>query len=205
MCCGNLLIVYLTLPFTGKDLNFNSDCPSGNLKILCTKLRRGASKKPTVKCCVRQPTCGDREHGDFPSKRFKRKTRSPRGSHTEAPIVSSSWHQRCTMCQKRNPLCCVSIPTEGELSEQTRQHTDVSRDHSDVTRDLSDATLEQSDNARCFHLDGSKCACSCCTCCWAIEDSAYELLERCLDLNPHTRITAAEALEHAFFKNALWI
>ena len=95
MCCGTLLIVYLTLPFTGKDLNFNSDCPSGNLKILCTKLRRGASKTPTVKCCVRQPTCGDREQADVPSKRFQRKTRSPRGSHTEIPIVSSSWHQRC--------------------------------------------------------------------------------------------------------------
>ena len=203
MCCGNLLIVYLTLPFTGKDLNFNSDCPSGNLKILCTKLRRGASKTPTVKCCVRQPTCGDREQADVPSKRFKRKTRSPRGSHTEIPIVSSSWHQRCTMCQKRNPLCCVSIPTDAELSEETRQHTDASRDHSEVTRELSDVTREQSDNARCIHLDGSNCACSCCTCCWAIEDSAYELLERCLDLNPHTRITAAEALEHAFFKNAL--
>lgn len=156
-----------------------------------------------MKCCVRQPTCGDREQADVPSKRFKRKTRSPRASHTEAPIVSSSWHQRCAMCQTRNPLCCVSVPTETELSGETRQHTDASRDHSDVTRELSDATPEQSDNARCIHLDGSKCACSCCTCCWAIEDSAYELLERCLDLNPHTRITAAEALEHAFLKNAL--
>lgn len=156
-----------------------------------------------MKCCVRRPTCGDREQADVPSKRCKCKTRSPRGSNTEAPIVSSSWHQRCAMCQKRNPFCCVSIPTEAELSEETRQRRDASRDPSDVTRELSGATREQSDNARWVHLDGSKCACSCCTCCWAIEDSAYELLERCLDLNPHTRITAAEALEHAFFQNAL--
>jgi cell division control protein 7 len=30
--------------------------------------------------------------------------------------------------------------------------------------------------------------------------SAYHLLERLLDLNPETRITAAEALEHPFVK-----
>ena len=60
---------------------------------------------------------------------------------------------------------------------------------------------EHSDTVRHIHVDGSECGNTCCACCWAIEDSAYDLLERCLDLNPHTRITAAEALEHPFFKN----
>lgn len=34
---------------------------------------------------------------------------------------------------------------------------------------------------------------------YVIPDSAYHLLERCLDLNPFTRITASEALQHPFF------
>ena len=33
-----------------------------------------------------------------------------------------------------------------------------------------------------------------------IPDTAFSLLERCLDLNPLTRITAKEALSHTFFK-----
>jgi cell division control protein 7 len=34
-----------------------------------------------------------------------------------------------------------------------------------------------------------------------ISDSVYDLLDRCLDVNPDTRITALEALEHPFFKS----
>jgi serine/threonine protein kinase len=34
-----------------------------------------------------------------------------------------------------------------------------------------------------------------------ISDSVYDLLDRCLDVNPNTRITALEALEHPFFKS----
>jgi serine/threonine protein kinase len=33
-----------------------------------------------------------------------------------------------------------------------------------------------------------------------IPNSAYDLLERCLDLNPYTRITAKDAMSHFFFK-----
>jgi serine/threonine protein kinase len=33
-----------------------------------------------------------------------------------------------------------------------------------------------------------------------IPDSAYDLLKQLLDVNPHTRITAEEALNHAYFK-----
>jgi cell division control protein 7 len=32
-----------------------------------------------------------------------------------------------------------------------------------------------------------------------VPDSAYDLLERCLDLDPHKRITASQALKHSFF------
>eukprot|EP00117_Sycon_ciliatum_P043335 scpid99554/ scgid31391/ Probable serine/threonine-protein kinase cdc7; Cell division control protein 7 len=35
-----------------------------------------------------------------------------------------------------------------------------------------------------------------CWCC--VPDSAYDLLRRCLDLNPLTRITASQALSHPF-------
>jgi len=37
----------------------------------------------------------------------------------------------------------------------------------------------------------------------SVPDSAYHLLKRLLDVNPFTRITAADALEHSFFIDAL--
>jgi len=38
---------------------------------------------------------------------------------------------------------------------------------------------------------------------FAIPDSAYELLECCLELNPRKRFSASDALKHAFFKDVL--
>ena len=166
--------------FSGKDLNFGSDCPSGNLKILCTKLRSRASKAPTVQCSLKQSNRED-EGQSAPAKRLKRRPRSPSSSQTHS--ASNPWHQRCAICQKRNPYFCMTLQTDAEPNEKTCRQSE----HSDVVRYI--------------HVDGSECGSTCCTCCWAIEDSAYELLERCLDLNPHTRITAAEALEHPFFKD----
>ena len=52
------------------------------------------------------------------------------------------------------------------------------------------------------HLDGSRCSCDCGSCSEYVPRSAYDLLEKCLDLNPETRITANEALNHPFFQNA---
>lgn len=166
--------------FTGKDLNFSSDCPSGNLKILCTKLRSRASKAPTVQCCLKQSNLEDEEQS-VPAKRLKRRPRSPPSPQTHS--ASSPWHQRCTICQKRNPYFCMTLQTDGELNDKTCGQS------------------EHLHTVRHIHVDGSECGSTCAACCWAIEDSAYELLERCLDLNPHTRITAAEALEHPFFKD----
>jgi serine/threonine protein kinase len=34
---------------------------------------------------------------------------------------------------------------------------------------------------------------------YTVPDSAYDLLARCLELNPNNRITAAESLQHPFF------
>ena len=34
-----------------------------------------------------------------------------------------------------------------------------------------------------------------------VPDEAYDLLDRLLDLNPATRITAAQALQHPLFKD----
>lgn len=166
--------------FTGKDLNFSSDCPSGNLKILCTRLRSRASKAPTVKCCLKQSNREDEEQS-VPAKRLKRKPKSPPCPQTHS--ASNPWHQRCTICQKRNPYLCMTLQMDAEPNDKTCGQSE----HSDIVRHI--------------HVDGSECGSTCSACCWAIEDSAYELLERCLDLNPHTRITAAEALEHPFFKD----
>ena len=163
----------------GKDLHCSAESPCGNLKILCTRLRSRASKEPTVKCCVKQCSRADTDQS-APAKRRKRRSTSPSSSQTETPVASNLWHRRCKICQKQNPYCCISIETGKELTVKTS---------------------EQSDVFRPMHVDGSECDCTCCKCCWTIEDTAYELLERCLDLNPHTRITAAEALEHPFLRD----
>lgn len=162
----------------GKDLHCSAESPCGNLKILCTRLRSRASKEPTVKCCVKQCNRADTDQS-APAKRRKRRSTSPSSSQTETP-VASNLHRRCKICQKKNPHCCISIETDKELTVKTS---------------------EQSDVFRPMHVDGSECDCTCFKCCWTIEDTAYELLERCLDLNPHTRITAAEALEHPFLRD----
>ena len=40
--------------------------------------------------------------------------------------------------------------------------------------------------------------------CWGkVPESAYDLLQRCLDLSPFTRITATEALQHPFITDNL--
>ena len=139
---------------------------------------------------MQQSNCEKDEQLNIPTKRLKRKARSPSSSQTETPQTPNPWHRRCTICQKRNPFCCISVQADGktpEHSEELHQHKNVTREHLDIARHI--------------HLDGSECGCTCCVCCWAIEDTAYDLLERLLDLNPHTRITAAEALEHAFLKD----
>lgn len=168
------------LLFAGKDVNFSSDCPAGNLKILCTKLRSRASKNPTVKCCVKQSNS---------SKKLRKKSSSSSSSQPQVTMDSQPWHQRCLICQKRNPHCCISVEEERtrDRSEEIHENTNGSRENSELARHI--------------HLDGSECGCACCICCWVIEDTAYDLLRRLLDLNPHTRITASQALEHAFFKD----
>ncbi|KAK2566029.1 Cell division cycle 7-related protein kinase [Acropora cervicornis] len=164
----------------GKDVNFSSDCPAGNLKILCTKLRSRASKNPTVKCCVKQSNS---------SKKLRKKSSSSSSSQPQVTMDSQPWHQRCLICQKRNPHRCISVE-EGRT-----------RDRSEEIHENTNGSRENSELARHIHLDGSECGCACCICCWVIEDAAYDLLRRLLDLNPHTRITASQALEHAFFKD----
>jgi hypothetical protein len=52
------------------------------------------------------------------------------------------------------------------------------------------------------HLDGSRCVCDCGWCPEYVPISTYDLLERCLDLNPATRITASEALKHPFLRDS---
>lgn len=51
----------------------------------------------------------------------------------------------------------------------------------------------------CIELRKHKCQRPPCESC--IPSSAYELLERCLDPNPRTRITADEALQLAYFQD----
>ena len=188
-----LLTNFITFSITGKDLTFSTECPSSNLKILCAKLRGKAHTSSTVNCCVKQSKMYEEgeQHRDL-SERTTRNSRSSRKhsseegtKNPEANATSFRTHQRCTVCRKGSRNCSESpqrvehkLCKTSEVSENERAN---------VPKDV--------------HLDGSECACNCGTCCWVISDSAYELLERCLDFNPHTRISASEALDHPFFKN----
>lgn len=87
----------------------------------------------------------------------------------------------------------VSHVSKGELKirlmlEGNKPNSDCSRDHTG-----SESIRE--------HLDGSRCTCACGSCPEYVPASVYDLLERCLDLNPATRITASEALNHPFLRD----
>lgn len=52
-------------------------------------------------------------------------------------------------------------------------------------------------------MNGDETDSGCCSCSWnQVTDSAYELMSRCLDLNPQTRITAEQGLQHPFLTDA---
>lgn len=83
---------------------------------------------------------------------------------------------------------------------------------SDVRKELTPARYLQAlcimiqQEQPCFiHGEPNKPKMSCLTCfeaSKAVPESAYDLLNKLLDPNPHTRITAAEALQHPFITNS---
>ncbi|XP_028394770.1 cell division cycle 7-related protein kinase-like [Dendronephthya gigantea] len=82
----------------------------------------------------------------------------------------------------------------------TAVRTHASKGESKV-RLMSEGSRDQTGEPIREHLDGSRCTCDCGSCSRYVPASAYDLLERCLDLNPATRITANEALNHTFLQD----
>lgn len=105
-------------------------------------------------------------------------------------------HNTTKKSRQRSPS-----PKNKSQSEDTKSNTST---HNMCSLCKEENTIECSNRGHSpvndKHLDGSQCSSECSRCCWSAPSSAYDLLQRCLDLNPNTRITAREALEHPFFK-----
>ncbi|EDO33825.1 predicted protein [Nematostella vectensis] len=188
---------------------------------------RGAA---TMQGCMREgeqdveKDSGDHHHldreGHKLSKRFRRRSPNMRDTSVDSENSIANLtndHDYCAMCKISNS----KNSTQNSSSKNTDK--DSTPDHrishackgtrSQAGESCSSKKLNSNNSAQgsetsrheCHgvrqggvHMDGS--ACMCCRCCWAVPDSAYDLLERCLDLNPSTRITASEALSHPFFQ-----
>ncbi len=95
----------------------------------------------------------------------------------------------------------VSDVKSHALKEKTKVRL-LSEGNRPVSGKSEDCSRDQTENGTSReHLDGSRCTCDCGSCPEYVQRSAYDLLERCLDLNPATRITASEALKHPFFRD----
>lgn len=164
----------------GKYMVSNSDTTGFDLKNICQQLRLAMSEdeaKPTPKLCCKN--CNKMK--TTKKERTKEKESSPgqntRGVHSRTSSVSAN-----ISSSSSNENTKVRFLSTGH-SPQT-QKTEIS----------TDLSVRQ-------HLDGARCTCICGSCSGYVPTSAYNLLEKCLDLNPSTRITAAEALRHPFLSD----
>ena len=102
--------------------------------------------------------------------------------------------------QRPNSVSDAKSHTSKEKT-QVRYLSEGSRRASYISDDCS--VVQTGSGTPREHLDGSRCTCDCGSCPEFVPVSAYHLLERCLDLNPSTRITAGDALAHPFFQEDL--
>lgn len=91
-------------------------------------------------------------------------------------------------------------PTEGTFNQhkdgagETASSLSSSLPKYSGSKDTSTGLTEQSSNTNCKVEEDERG--------WdRVPDAAYDLLDRLLDLNPATRITAAEALQHPLFRD----
>ena len=114
------------------------------------------------------------------------KLRAARGKENE-----KNTRQCCLTCSELLATKENKAPSPVSNLRKTRLKSESGEDYS---RDQSKGGLPRE------HLDGSRCTCDCGSCSEYVPASAYDLLEKCLDLNPKTRITACDALSHPFFQ-----
>lgn len=158
------------------------DSTGFDLKKLCQRLRLCAGKESecsTNECCKNCTKIKKTEKA-----RNKQKETS-RNAQSKTTVVSGSVSNCFTSPDKtkvRLPSTGLSVPSDGSARVSFRPSG-------------KDSVRE--------HLDGTRCHCYCGSCSRYVPNSAYDLLERCLDLNPKSRITASQALSHQFLINGL--
>lgn len=126
--------------------------------------------------------------------------RRPSPDDEVTPIPEASRHSTTTIDHKIKD----GTPTHGPTEETFKQHKDGA---DETALSLSSSLPKFSGNketSSCLTKQNSETNCK-------VEedergwdrvpDAAYDLLDRLLDLNPATRITAAEALQHPLFRD----
>ena len=163
----------------GKDLVLSTESRAANLKLMCHHLRRGESKSRPISCSTKNISARQSPRRKSP----KSSTREKLKSKSEPSVAStdnssdknSVRHKACFYCEQRKNRRSAASRSSAESATCT---TDAAR----------------------FHVDGCACPCTDGACCWVVSDDAYDLLRRCLELDPGKRISAAEALKHPFFE-----
>lgn len=149
-----------------------------DLKTLCRKLSQRV-------CSVHD------KQTDSCHRRSKRKRKNEENESTWYPVKNTK--------RPLNNTSAPSIYNNDTIQSDKIKCRDLSIASRDsVTMDVSiNNTCEKCswENPCCEHKEESSLICTC------LPDSSYDLLEKLLELNPHKRITAAEALKHSFIKS----
>ena len=129
----------------------------------------------------------NKKHNVKPTKRDVTESDDPKKNHD----VSKDENVKLTFC--RSCINCVEIAPMATHSLCSKCVQRINRQCTKLAdkRALALHKLPVSDNSVSAHDTR-----------WtAAPDEAYDLLKRCLDLNPLTRITADDALHHPFLKD----
>ena len=113
--------------------------------------------------------------------------------------IEESWPGRnLRNTHSRTTSVSTHVSSNSTLNGKTKVRF-LSTGHSAKTEEVGSGCLARDSDLE--HLDGSQCDCHCGSCSQYVPNSAYDFLEKCLDVNPTTRITASEALNHPFLAN----
>lgn len=101
------------------------------------------------------------------------------------PLPGASRDSTTTRRQKIQDDTPTHRPTEGTL-KQHQEHSGSKETSTRLAKQISETDCKVEEDERGWDR---------------VPDEAYDLLDRLLDLNPVTRITAAQALQHPLFKD----
>ena len=195
----------------GKELTYSPACPAQELSNVCQKLRAAQIReKPLVESVNRRehnldtlpckPTAAKGITSPIRAVAIEiediRKISSPSNTidvKVKLEQVSSSKDENVKLTFCRSCINCVEIAPMATHSLCSKCVQRINRQCTKLAdkRALALHKLPVSDNSVSAHDTR-----------WtAAPDEAYDLLKRCLDLNPLTRITADDALHHPFLKD----